>query len=230
MKKYFSVMLFLCGLCLLNGCAGGNSQPPPTAASAATHFSVTAPATATAGTAFQVTVTALDASNNLANTYSGTVHFTSTDGQAALPHDSTLANGTAQFKATLSTTGSQSIKATDTIATSITGSSGPISVNVLVALTITSGAPPSGTVCVKYVPLETEYLECHWNFYKGIYMVCGPCSLPSGCASLPHCKYYPARGSVLERDRSLWVSVSRRQVGCLLIPGRLRRALHCLLV
>src|SRR5207249_3284389 len=48
----------------------------------ATHFAVSAPASATAGSAFSFTVTALDASNNIANGYAGTVHFTSSDGQA----------------------------------------------------------------------------------------------------------------------------------------------------
>jgi hypothetical protein len=52
---------------------------------AATHFSVTAPANATAGSAFSFTVTALDASNAVATGYTGTVHFTSTDGQRCCP-------------------------------------------------------------------------------------------------------------------------------------------------
>src|SRR5438477_574864 len=54
-------------------------------APAATHYSVTAPASATAGTAFSITVTALDQFNNTATGYAGTVHFTSSDGQAVLP-------------------------------------------------------------------------------------------------------------------------------------------------
>ncbi len=59
-------------------------------AAAATHFSVTAPGTATAGSAFNITVTALDASNAVVTGYTGTVHFTSSDGQAVLPVNSTL--------------------------------------------------------------------------------------------------------------------------------------------
>ena len=47
------------------------------------------PASATAGTAFNFTVTALDQFNNTATGYTGTVHFTSTDGQAVLPADAT---------------------------------------------------------------------------------------------------------------------------------------------
>lgn len=45
-------------------------------AGAATHLSVSAPASTTSGLFFQVTVTALDAWNNVATTYAGTVHYT----------------------------------------------------------------------------------------------------------------------------------------------------------
>jgi hypothetical protein len=79
----------------------------------ATHFSVTAPATVTAGMAINLSVNALDASNNVAASYSGTAHFTSTDPKARLPANSTLTNGTATFSATMKTAGSQTITVTD---------------------------------------------------------------------------------------------------------------------
>ena len=47
---------------------------------AATHFSVSAPATAIAGQSFDVTVTALDQFGNTDTNYAGTVAITSTDG------------------------------------------------------------------------------------------------------------------------------------------------------
>ena len=47
--------------------------PPP--AGPATHFAVTAPASATLGTAFNFTVTALDANGNKAQGYTGTSPF-----------------------------------------------------------------------------------------------------------------------------------------------------------
>src|SRR5438094_7019034 len=53
----------------------------------ATHFSISAPANAVPTTPFNVTVTALDASNNTATGYNGTAHFTSSDSQATLPGD-----------------------------------------------------------------------------------------------------------------------------------------------
>jgi hypothetical protein len=96
---------------------------------AATHFSVTAPATATAGTVFNLTVTALTAANTTATGYTGTVHFTSSDGQAVLPANSALLNGVMTFQAVLHTAGAQTIAATDTVTASITGVSGTITVS-----------------------------------------------------------------------------------------------------
>jgi uncharacterized repeat protein (TIGR01451 family) len=94
----------------------------------ATHFVVSAPASATAGQAFSFTVTALDQFNNTATGYTGTIHFTSSDGQAVLPADTTLTNGTGAFSATLKTAGNQTITATDTVDSSITGTSNTITV------------------------------------------------------------------------------------------------------
>ncbi len=108
----------------------GSSNAISVTAAAATHFSVSAPASVTAGTAFNFTVTALDASNNKVTTYSGTLHFTSTDAQAVLPANPVLTNGTANFSATLKTAGDQTITATDTVTASITGSSKSILVGV----------------------------------------------------------------------------------------------------
>jgi hypothetical protein len=88
---------------------------------AASQFVVSAPASATAGVAFTATVTAFDAFGNVATGYSGTVHFTSSDGQAVLPDDATLTNGTGSFTVALLTAGTQSVTATDTVNGSITG-------------------------------------------------------------------------------------------------------------
>ncbi|MGA8142841.1 MAG: Ig-like domain-containing protein [Candidatus Acidiferrales bacterium] len=118
-------------------------SPPPT-----THFSVSAPAAATTGTAFNITVTALTASNATATGYAGTVHFSSTDGNAALPANSTLTNGVGTFPATLNTVGSQTITATDTVTLSITGVSGAITVGTVAApqLMVQTAGTGSGTV------------------------------------------------------------------------------------
>lgn len=88
----------------------------------ATRFDVTAPASATVGAATTFTVTALDQGGNLATTYAGTVHFTSSDGQATLPANATLSNGAGTFTAILKTAGTQTLTATDTVTNTITGS------------------------------------------------------------------------------------------------------------
>ena len=106
----------------------GSGGASVTVSAPKTHLLVSGPASADSGISFTLTVTALDASNNPATTYSGTVHFTSTDPHAQLPADSTLVSGVGVVSATLAIPGSQVITGTDTSAASITGSSGSISV------------------------------------------------------------------------------------------------------
>lgn len=105
----------------------------------ATHFQVSAPASATAGNAFNFTVSALDAGNNVVPSYSGTVKFTSSDGSnlKLLPANSTLTNGTGTFSATLATASNQTITATDTVQLAITGTSGNVAVTPAAAASLT---------------------------------------------------------------------------------------------
>jgi probable HAF family extracellular repeat protein len=110
----------------------------------ASHFSLTVPSNATTGIAFNITVTALDATNNTVASYSGTVHFTSSDGQATLPVDSTLANGTGTFSATMKTLGNQTITATDTATASVAGISSAISVGSAAATHFSLSGPLFG--------------------------------------------------------------------------------------
>jgi hypothetical protein len=95
----------------------------------ATHFSVTAPASATAGIPIQFTVTALNASNQTVTAYSDPVHFTSTDPAATLPADSKLTNGVGTFSASLVTPGAVTITASDLLSSGIAGTSGSIEVS-----------------------------------------------------------------------------------------------------
>ena len=100
-------------------------------AAAATKFTLTATTPQTAGTPFALTVTALDAFNNTATGYTGTVHFTKSDTAAAavVPADYTFTSGTGADNGihvftggvTLATVGSQTVTATDTISTTVTG-------------------------------------------------------------------------------------------------------------
>jgi hypothetical protein len=141
MKKSLLLLISICSFCVLGACGGGSTPPPPSA----THFSVTTTASPSAGAAFHLTVTALAASGQTATSYSGTVHFTSTDGQAVLPANSTLVNGTGTFSVTLKTVGSQSITATDTATVSISGVLSSINVSAAVATHFSFSAPASVT-------------------------------------------------------------------------------------
>jgi hypothetical protein len=128
---------------------------------AAVSFSVSAAASQTAGVAFNFMATANDAFNNMAIGYSGTVHFTSTDGFAVLPANYTFTAGDAgvhTFSARLKTAGSQTITATDNVSFSITGTSSSITVNpgaavaftvVPTAFTQTAGVAFNFTVTAK---------------------------------------------------------------------------------
>ncbi len=120
----------------------GNVYYTPIAAS---QFVVTASSPQTAGTSFTITVKAEDASGNVLTGYTGTVHFTSTDGQAALPVDSKLTNGTGTFTVTLKTAGTQTITATDTQDASFTGISNAIAVNPTTASKLAFAQQPSNT-------------------------------------------------------------------------------------
>jgi hypothetical protein len=75
------------------------------------------PSVITAGTGGSFRVTALNSNGSTDTSYTGTVHFTSSDPQAVLPANYT-------FTATLKTAGTQSITATDTANGSIVGSAG----------------------------------------------------------------------------------------------------------
>jgi hypothetical protein len=125
---------------------------------AASRFILSAPPLTIAGSAFSVTVLAFDAFNNLATGYGGTVHFTSSDGQASLPADYNFAGDqglhTFTNAVTLNTPGSQTVTATDTGNSSITGTASvdvasataAVSLSVVASSSTTAGAPLSVTV------------------------------------------------------------------------------------
>src|SRR5438445_2617071 len=123
------------------------------AAGRASSLAVSAfPTSATAGVARSVTVTAQDAFGNVAKSYTGTVHFTSTDSQAGLPADYTFVggdNGVHSFSVTLKTAGAQSITATDKTNATITGTESGITVAAAAASRLAvSGFPTSATAGV----------------------------------------------------------------------------------
>ena len=90
---------------------------------------ITMPAAVGTGNATDATVTAYDANYNVATAYTGTIHFTSTDGAATLPLNYTFTGsdtGVHSFTAgiTMRTTGSQIVTATDVADVTINGSRG----------------------------------------------------------------------------------------------------------
>jgi hypothetical protein len=87
---------------------------------------VTAPSATNGGTSFNFTVTAQNPIGATTDTaFIGTVHFTSSDSQAVLPADYTFTTadqGAQSFAATLTTDGSETVTARETVNTLITGS------------------------------------------------------------------------------------------------------------
>lgn len=103
----------------------------------ATALAISAPSSATAGRSFQVTVTAEDGGGNVVTSYSGTVHFTSSDPAAGLPTNYTFTgadDGSHTFTVNLADVGSQSITVGDTSTSALTATS-----TITVGVGITTG-------------------------------------------------------------------------------------------
>ncbi len=104
---------------------GQFAQAPPQIS----RFAVSAnPPSITAGQSVSITVTAMDQNGNVFTGYTGTVHFSSTDGQAGLPGDYTFTAAdrgmhvfTGAMGVTLKTAGNQTVTVTDTAKNSVTG-------------------------------------------------------------------------------------------------------------
>ncbi len=133
-----------------NGAIIGTEDNIIVRAAAASSLKVTGfPTSETAGTPQTFTVAAYDAYGNVATGYTGTVHFTSSDGQAILPANVTITpedQGSLTVSATLQTAGTQSITATDINTSSFTGTESGIVVQAAAAKTLTiAGLPTSDT-------------------------------------------------------------------------------------
>ncbi len=112
------------------GTLKGTSGPITVTPASADCFTVTAPVPATAitGTPLNLTVTAYDQFQNVATTYTGKVHLTSSDPKAILPADATLSGGIGTVAVTLNSAGSQTVTASDAVSSSpitILGTSAP---------------------------------------------------------------------------------------------------------
>ena len=117
---------------------------------AASRLRLSAPATAKAGKPITFAVKAVDAFRNIVMSYTGTIHFTSTDATATLPADAALTNGIGTFSAALKTAGSQTVTATDETTASITGTTGEITVRPAAATHFQVKAPASVTARVAF--------------------------------------------------------------------------------
>jgi hypothetical protein len=152
----------------ITGTLGGIIVDP--AGLPAVSFRVTGfPSPTTAGVSENITVTALDMNGAVAGSYRGTVHFTSSDPQAALPADYTFTNldqGVHTFTVTLKTAGTQSITATDTLTGTITGSETGITINPGAAAVFVLSAPSSVTHGVAFSVTLTIY-DAYGNVATG---------------------------------------------------------------
>jgi hypothetical protein len=163
----------------ITGTSGGiTAAPGPVDHFRVTVFVNNAPSTQVGqGVAYILEVKAVDVNNNLVPNYSGTVHFTSSDGAATLPGDYTFVpaqdRGVHDFLVTFQMLGSQTLTATDTgnssikttvtlqvlKATTISVASGRSSYNLffmeppVYTITVTGlgGGVPTGTVALEDV-------------------------------------------------------------------------------
>ena len=146
------------------GLASATSATFNVAAGPATALVISAPSSATAGSAFSVTLTAQDAYGNTATGYTGTVRFTSTDGQAALPGTYTFGAtdaGTHTVSVTLGSAGAQTITATDVDTGTLTATTATINVGAGSARSLSVAGylakPTAGTVNTFVVTARDAY-------------------------------------------------------------------------
>jgi hypothetical protein len=138
-----------------------NVAVTPAAASTLTIYEKAA----TVGVPHFVYVIAKDAYGNTATGYDGTVHFTSSDGQAVLPPDGALKNGLGYFSVTMNSPGPQTLTVTDTANPSLT-----TTVNVVykhtpppVAVASISVSGPSSAVAGTAQNYTVSVLDAHGN-------------------------------------------------------------------
>jgi hypothetical protein len=142
-QRTFSATLVKAGSTAITGADTANtsisgSLTVSVAPAAASVVTVTTPSSVKANQPFAMTVTLRDRFGNLATTYTGTLHFTSSDvlaqttGQLPADYTFTAADaGSHRFAASLVTMGTQTITATDTANPTLTGTSGSITVSLL---------------------------------------------------------------------------------------------------
>jgi hypothetical protein len=153
-----------------SGIATGTEAGIMVTPAGASTLSVTGfPSPTIAGSAGSFTVTARDPYGNIATSYTGTVHFTSSDGKASLPSNyifNAADGGVHIFSATLKTAGIQSITATDTTTASIAGRNASIAVNPAAASQLIIIAPSSVTAGA-FFSLTVKVEDAYGNVATG---------------------------------------------------------------
>jgi probable HAF family extracellular repeat protein len=171
----------------------------------------------TAGQPGAFTVTAMNGLNAPAAGYTGTVHFTSSDPQAALPGDYIFSpddHGIHPFNATLKTAGSQSIAVADTLVPGITG----IDAGILVTPAVASRLQVTGPASVKAgkaFSLTVTVFDAYGNIATGYTRTIAFKSSDSG-AILPANYTFTAtdggihtfNGLILKRRRTQTITIS----------------------
>lgn len=114
----------------LSTVAACTTNTPPSGP--AVRYAVSVPSPAAAGSPVTATITALDALDQAATSYSGSANLTSTDPLATFSTPVSFTAGVASPSVTFVTVGSRSLTATDTAAPAITGTG---------STTVTPGAP-----------------------------------------------------------------------------------------
>jgi hypothetical protein len=135
----------------------------PLAASNKTGAAQSATALATqVSTPLAITITALDAGGNIATNYTGTIHFASSDPQAALPANYAFTSadaGAQSFAVTLKSAGAQSITISDASSSAATGTVS-VAVSAIPAATtvtpITPTSPAKAATTTSVPPERTE--------------------------------------------------------------------------
>ena len=160
-----------------------NITPP---AASAAYFAISAPGSAVAGAPVSFTITARDRFNNPAGAgYTGIIHFSSTDPLASLPADTVLVNGAGIFSVTFNSAGAQTISASDTVSTGITGSSNLIAVSVP-ATQFAVSAPATATAGAAFpVTVTAQDSSGHTAIGPGHYRHCATLTSTDGQALLP---------------------------------------------
>src|SRR5438132_1495771 len=123
------------------------SQTLTVGAAAAGSLSLSGLSNTVAGTIQTATVTLFAADGTVSTGYTGTVHFSSTDGLAALPADYTFSGtdaGVHRFSVTLKTAGGQTVNVADTTNGALTGSQ-----------TVTVSSAPAATLGLSGVSSTT---------------------------------------------------------------------------